>query len=219
MSIARARIGALRRRLTRQKSLRKWATKGFALPAPSEAKWAVLSRWGLKDAPWLETGTNFGQTTAILAKSSPFVVTLEPMVELYETASVRLKHHSNVEVIHASSEDGFAPAVERLGDRVNFWLDGHYSSGNTFRGSSATPIKHELGVISRFVQQGGNVAVFIDDVRLFVGDWADDSSATDRDGYPPLSFVVDWAQSLNLRWRIEHDIFVALSPPSTNTVG
>jgi hypothetical protein len=126
-----------------------------------------------------------------------------------QAASARLKHLSNVEVINASSEVAFAPTVTRLGDRVNFWLDGHYSSGNTFRGSSDTPIELELAAISHLVQKGGHVAVFIDDVRLFVEEWSEDPASADRDGYPPLRTLVDWAHENDLSWRIEHDIFIA----------
>jgi hypothetical protein len=189
--------------------LHAWAITGFAMPAPSEVKWGVLARWELENAPWLETGTYYGGTTAVLAQRSPSVVTLEPMFELYEAASARLKHLSNVEVINASSEVAFAPTVTRLGDRVNFWLDGHYSSGNTFRGSSDTPIELELAAISHLVQKGGHVAVFIDDVRLFVEEWSEDPASADRDGYPPLRTLVDWAHENDLSWRIEHDIFIA----------
>jgi hypothetical protein len=183
--------------------------QGFAMPAPTEVKWGVLGRWGLENAPWLETGTYYGDTTAVLAKQSPSVVTLEPMPELYEEASARLKHLSNVEVINAPSETAFASTAMRLGNKVNFWLDGHYSSGNTFRGVSDTPIELELAVISQLVQKGGHVAVFIDDVRLFVEERSEDPMSADRDGYPPLRTLVDWAQENDLIWRIEHDIFIA----------
>lgn len=213
MNIGRDLLQAVRRRFSRRssrrRSLRAWATTGFAVPAPAEVKWGVLGRWGLENAPWLETGTYFGETTAFLAKKSPLVLTLEPMAELYEAASIRLKHLSNVEVINASSETAFASTAARLGDRVNFWLDGHYSSGNTFRGSSDTPIELELAVISHIVQNGGHVAVFIDDVRLFVEEWSEEPASADRDAYPPLSTLVDWAQENDLSWRIEHDIFIA----------
>jgi hypothetical protein len=213
VSVGRERLQAVRRRLTqrssRRKSLHAWSITGFAMPAPPEVKWGVLARWELENSPWLETGTFYGDTTAVLAKRSPSVVTLEPMFELYEAASARLKHLSNVEVINASSETAFASTVTRLGDRVNFWLDGHYSSGNTFRGSSDTPIELELAVIGQLVQQDVHVAVFIDDVRLFVEEWSEDPTPTDHDGYPPLRTLVDWAEQNGLHWRIEHDIFIA----------
>jgi hypothetical protein len=45
--------------------------------------------------------------------------------------------------------------------------------------------------------------VMVDDIRLF------DPTNPQFFAYPSIDFVVDWARKHNLRWHIEHDIFIA----------
>jgi hypothetical protein len=85
---------------------------------------------------------------------------------------------------------------------INFWLDGHYSEGLTFKGDSDTPIKFELEVISSFKQAFSNITIFIDDVRCF-----EKTDHKYRD-YPTLNFLVEWANLNKFDWKITHDILI-----------
>jgi hypothetical protein len=199
---------AVRRHKDEALSLLRWQLGGFEVPPPAAVKRRVLRRHGIRDAPWLETGTGRGTTAAYLASFAPSVITLEPMPDLFVTASTRLRRRSNVEVRNVSSEEGFAAAANTLGPRINFWLDGHYSGGGTFEGSSDTPVLHELEIISGLLRAGAQVATFIDDARLFAVERSEIPSRH-RSGYPPLSTLVSWAQDNGLNWVIEHDIFIA----------
>lgn len=89
-----------------------------------------------------------------------------------------------------------------------FWLDGHYSAGDTYSGERDTPILLELDAIGGALDRLGEVLVFVDDVRLFATQHHEIESET-RDGYPKLSQLVNWADFNNLQWTIEHDIFIA----------
>lgn len=186
----------------------RWQANGFTVPPPAMVKRRVLRRAGFPDAPWLETGTSQGTTAAYLASFAPNVITLEPMPDLFASALVRLSRRRNIEVRNVTSEEGFESAARALGNRVNFWLDGHYSGGGTFEGQSDTPILHELDKVGELIRGGTQVAVFIDDVRLFAEERSELPSV-ERSGYPPLSALVGWAQEHGLSWWIEHDIFVA----------
>jgi hypothetical protein len=189
-------------------SVLRWPASGFAVPPPAMIKRRVLRRAGIPGAPWLETGTSQGTTASYLASFAPSVVTLEPMPDLFASASARLSRLPNVEVRNVTSEEGFESAARELGPHINFWLDGHYSGGGTFEGLSDTPILHELEIVAGLVRAGTQVAVFVDDVRLFAEERSELPSS-DRSGYPPLSALVGWAQEHGLTWWIEHDIFVA----------
>lgn len=194
---------------------RDWVRAGCALPAPWAIKMQVLERYKIQGAGWIETGTYTGETTTFLAKMSPSVVSLEPESTLYTNAIQKFSHSKNVKILNKTSEDGLAEAFEFLQtSRVCFWLDGHYSGESTFDGGADTPILHEIGLISDKIKDGSlvEVAVFIDDARLFASRHAEVPDAPDRAGYPPLGVVVDWAEEMGLEWRIEHDIFVARSP-------
>lgn len=203
-----AGLRSLRRQRDEIAAVLRWQANGFAVPPPAMVKRRVLRRAGFPDAPWLETGTSQGTTAAYLASFAPNVITLEPMPDLFESASIRLRRLRNVEVRNVASEKGFESAARALGSRVNFWLDGHFSGAGTFEGQSDTPILYELDKVGELIRGGTQAAVFVDDVRLFAEERSELPSV-ERSGYPPLSALVGWAQEHGLSWSIEHDIFVA----------
>ena len=189
--------------ISRAAGVREWIQRGYAPPAPGFIRRAVLRRNSIPGAPWVETGTFKGNTTAWLAKQYPQVYTIEPDNELCRAARKRFAKTSNVEVIHGTSEDVMPTLVERLTGSVNFWLDGHYSGGVTHHGPEITPIRAELNAIARGLTSISPLAILIDDVRCF------HSPTGENEGYPPLYSLVEWAEQHHLIWHIEHDIFVA----------
>lgn len=180
-----------------------WQQRGFEAPSPIFIKRKVLLRNGLPDSTWIETGTYLGETTRFLAKRSRFVYSLEPEAGLFTNAREMFKGNSKVQIIHGSSEAVLPNLLPSINGNVNFWLDGHYSSGLTFKGPQDTPIAEELSCIAKNLAHFNRVCVLIDDIRLFV-------KSSDQ-SYPPLDFLVAWAGDNNFQWHIEHDIFVAKS--------
>jgi hypothetical protein len=186
--------------------LAQWAKRRYLEPSPHFVKMICLEQFGIPNSVWVETGTYLGETSLALARFSPRVITIEPSQFLFDGAVRRLGHLDNVELINGLSEEVFPYLLPSLNGDVSFWLDGHFSEGNTFRGPKETPIAEELREISKVRKQLGRVSVLIDDVRLFGrGDEI-------NQGYPPLNFLVDWARDEGLDWEIVHDIFVARTP-------
>jgi hypothetical protein len=179
------------------------ANELMALPAPHAIKQAVLIKHNIYNCTWVETGTYHGATTAILANICSKVVSIEPSKELFTEAARNLKGYNNICLINKASEEYLPELLEKLSGNICFWLDGHFSGGETFRGSKDTPILHELEIIKKHVSRFGNIAVLIDDIRLC---W------TDTKNYPQLSTYVLWAEDLGLNWTIECDIFIAKTP-------
>lgn len=203
----------LRRNLGHFRELGRWRIRGYALPAPHFVKQSVLERLGIPGAPWLETGTYRGDTTAFLAAStvleSPLVISLEPSESLHQACAKRLGHLTAIRLVCASSEAAFETQLLSLESAsVNLWLDGHYSGGNTalVHGKS-TPIEHELSVLLHNARRFNEIALFVDDSRLF------GSSLAPESGYPKLVRLVEWAEGLGLNWHFEHDVFVARGTP------
>lgn len=191
-----------------------WAASHFSLPAPWSVKMAVLDRYKIPGAAFVESGTFHGDTTRFLSQKSPKVVSLEPMEHLYLGSKKRLSDLSNVMLINKSSEEGFQEAIRHAEtDDLCFWLDGHFSKGDTFCGEQDTPIIFELETIADGYRTGRirNTVVFVDDVRLFAQQYKQLPENPAREGYPPLFWVASWAENLGLNWFIEHDIFVAKS--------
>jgi hypothetical protein len=134
------------------------------------------------------------------------------MSDLDSAAPKRLQSLPNVELLNKDSETGLEAAISKLnGSQVNFWLDGHYSDGPTFRGTRDTPVEIELQIIADALALNRlhEVVVFVDDVRLFVAQHRHDTTDVERLGYPPLNCLVKWALANGMSWTIEHDIFIA----------
>jgi hypothetical protein len=110
----------------------------------------------------------------------------------------------NVETIHGSSEENLDKILKTLkGNNVCLWLDGHWSGGETWCGKKETPILLELPTEAKHQKYFPCLAVLIDDFRLCL---------SQPGTYPRPSDYVRWAESNELNWTIEQDIFVAKSP-------
>jgi hypothetical protein len=198
-------LNNLNYKLRKRREYKKWMARGYAAPSPAWIKRIVLLRLGVKNATWIETGTFFGDTTAFLAAESKTVYTIEPDRTLFEQAEKRFRNDPRVHVIHGLSESVFPTLLPTLSGNVNFWLDGHYSGGSTHQGPIDCPVRDELANIEKNLSNFESVTVLVDDVRCF------DPSISACSDYPDIDYVVAWARRNNLRWHIEHDIFVARS--------
>ena len=183
-----------------------WRKTRFSMPAPHFVKINVLTKWGGRGT-WIETGTFLGDTTTQLAKVAESVITIEPSKKFFLLAGERMRDISNIQIIHGTSEDCLRSVLEKIVEEgktkdVSFWLDGHFSQGETFKGITDTPILEELSIISDFLSLMSNVTILIDDVRLFRTD------VKLSETYPDLRKLVDFATDRNLYWTIEADIFV-----------
>lgn len=183
---------------------KQWAERGYAAPSPSFIKHQVILRNGIPDAIWVETGTYKGDTAAILSDHAKRVFTIEPAQHLFAAAKIRFTSKPNVEVIHGLSEEVFPQLIPKLSGEINFWLDGHFSTGVTHQGPKDSPIEEELACIEKHLDNFSNIVVLIDDIRYFIN-----PSSHDFTGYPKIDVLVDWAKRNDLEWHIEHDMFVA----------
>lgn len=194
----------LRRVLRSGLEFRAWRARAWASPAPNFVKRQVLRRYSVPSATWVETGTYLGETARFLARMSNAVITLEPSPHYFASAAKVLSSCTNVSQIMGSSETHLLGVVSSLDGDVCFWLDGHYSGGQTFKGTKVSPVLEELKVISEHKAQFSSITVLVDDVRLFpVGIHEGEV------GYPPISSLVEFAESHGFSWTIEHDIFIA----------
>jgi len=185
------------------KPMRSWKKSGYVMPAPDKVKRLVLQRHSLEDCTWIETGTFFGHTTLFLSGIAKHVWTIEPQHDLAILASKRLSSKGNVTVLEGLSEDHLDLILNKVTGNVCFWLDGHYSSGVTFKGPIDTPIREELQIIEKHIRRLGNIVILIDDMRCF------EPKSIDYSQYPDRSWLVEWAIRNQLDWMIECDIFVA----------
>jgi len=181
--------------------MRQWKKRDYLENSPQIVKQKVFHKYGIKDAVWVETGTYLGLTTNFLSGLFPHVYTVEPEPKLYAAACKRFMG-KNVTLFNDVSENIFPSLLPKLSGNVNFWLDGHYSAGITFKGEKDCPVEDELIAIEKNFHNFDKITILIDDVRCFL---PNNSSYTD---YPSIDYLVDWARRMNFHWRIEHDIFI-----------
>ncbi len=172
-------------------------------PASQIEKLKLLKSFSSPDRYWIETGTYLGYTTRGLSSVALHVFSLEPSEIYFTKAVISLSNLNNVSVINRSSEDGLSEILHSLeeGSKVSFWLDGHYSAGDTFLGVNHCPIQEELSAIGARL---GVIdpQVFIDDFRLFGVE----------EGYPSKDFLIDWARQNGFKWTVESDILILTKP-------
>lgn len=168
-------------------------------PASPYEKLNLLRSFSSVDHYWVETGTYMGYTTRGLSAISNFVHTLEPSKYWYEKSLVTLSDLANVKIHNASSEEKLSEILATLPPdvKVNLWLDGHFSGGETFLGERSSPIEIELEQI-RSSPNLSNFSIFVDDFRCF----------GIEEGYPQKDFLVGWSRAHGFEWTVERDIFI-----------
>ena len=191
----------LRKILVELLQMQQWRARGYLENAPQLVKQNLFVKYGVPQAQWVETGTFLGETTDFLSNSYSFVYSVEPEKELYKNAMKKFLNQ-NVELFNGVSEDVMPSLLLRLKGDINFWLDGHYSAGVTFKGNKNCPVEEELIAIKNNLLNFTKVSILIDDVRLFL------PTNTTYSDYPSIDFLVDWARVNNFNWRVEHDVFV-----------
>jgi len=175
-----------------------WKKNNFMYGTPQKIKENIFKMYAIKNAQWVETGTYLGTTTEFLSKNYNFVYSIEPNYKLYQNACLKFK--KNVTLYNDTSENVFPKLLPLLSGNINFWLDGHYSGEDTYKGQKETPIESELNCIKENISRLDNVVIFIDDLRLFYNN--------SQNSYPTVNYLVNFTKKLDMKWKIVHDIFI-----------
>ena len=177
-----------------------WNKRGFLDNSPQFIKQKILKKNSIKNAVWIESGTYLGSTTSFLSKISPHVHTIEPEKTLYLNAKKQF-FQCNVTCYNDTSENIIHLIIGNLDGEINFWLDGHYSGGITFKGDIECPVLKELETISQNLKKFKKICIFIDDARCFF-------EGNEYVNYPSINKIIDWARNNNFVWKVEHDIII-----------
>ena len=114
---------------------------------------------------FVETGTFQGTTTHWASQHFRNVLTIEASPELYHTAKTRLKDCKNIEFKLGSSDAVLEEIANTIEGPTVFWLDGHWSGGETYGAQNECPIRGELHAISQLEHPN---LVLIDDASYFL---------------------------------------------------
>ena len=191
----------IREYIQKNRGMHKWKQREYSGNTPQFVKELIFVKYAIDGSNWVETGTYKGTTTNFLGNRFPHVYTIEPAQNLYNAACKRFNGR-NITLFNNVSEKIFPILLPKLSGDINFWLDGHYSAGKTFKGEKDCPIEDELNAIEENLENFAKISILIDDIRLFL------PKSSNYSDYPSIDYLVNWARRLNMRWRIEHDIFI-----------
>ena len=114
---------------------------------------------------FVETGTYMGDTVNNVLSNFDRIYSIELSQEYANLSSKRFEHIPKVKIIEGDSVQVLNGLCKNINNSVFFWLDGHWSSGNTARGPLDCPLLEELKIINSNLKSQCIIA--IDDVRLF----------------------------------------------------
>ncbi|MCI0448100.1 hypothetical protein L0152_33390 [bacterium] len=115
-------------------------------------------------AVFVETGTYFGGTAFWASKHFEKVITVENSEKLYQQAKEKYGDVGNIEFVLGDTRKELRRIVPTLASQAIFWLDSHWSGGETFGMNDECPIIVELEIIAN---SNCNHVLLIDDARLF----------------------------------------------------
>lgn len=150
----------------RNVNLALWRLSGSPAPPPGLFKARTIRRYarqyGLRC--FVETGTLRGDTIAAVKRDFEEIYSIELSKELYSAAQIRFAGDRHVKLIHGDSGAELPRLIEHLTHTAVFWLDAHYSGGETARGFCDTPVTEEIMCVLRDPRAH---VILVDDMRLF----------------------------------------------------
>ncbi len=143
-----------------------WGLSGRPVPPPGLFKARTVRnyarQYGLRCL--VETGTFRGGTIAALKGDFDEIYSIELSEELHAAARDRFARDSHIKLICGDSAEELPRLVERLACQALFWLDAHYSGGETANGIQGNPIMKEIACVLKDCKAH---VILVDDMRLF----------------------------------------------------
>lgn len=128
---------------------------------------------------FVETGTCDGHTIMGVEQHFTKLYTIE-FSEMYYTRTKKRYNGDKIDFIQGDSSFVFKHLLPTLHEKCIFFLDGHWSSGDTGRSAKDCPLVEEITHINALFKQAA--IIIIDDVRLFGTKRNEDWSEISREG-------------------------------------
>lgn len=185
-----------------EKELADWIQNGRPVPPPHAVKQQVIRdmQQQFNTRILVETGTYMGDMVALQKDRFDKLYSIELSEKFYKRALRRFRNDKKITLLQGDSAYRLKEIMPQLNGAALFWLDGHYSGGNTAMGEKECPVREELAFI---LPDAKDHVILIDDARLFDG----------THDYPTMEELQSLVNKYGGRYRIENaDDIIRLLP-------
>ena len=180
--------------------IKNWEDAGKPSPNPHEVKQVLVEGYQKKTGYeiLIETGTYMGDMVEAQRSNFQQIYSIELSQDFWQSAVKRFENFSQIHLLQGDSGKVLPTVIEHLTAPAIFWLDGHYSGGNTAKGDKECPILEEINAILK--NNHLKHLLLIDDARLFIGE-AD---------YPTIAELTQHVKNLNpsYQFALENDVII-----------
>lgn len=175
------------------RKIKKWKLAGSPIPTPHLVKQLAIKKYkhiyGYNIL--VETGTFRGDMVAAQRKNFEHIYSIELSEKLWADAVKRFQKFNNISIMQGDSGNVLKEIINTLKQPAIFWLDGHYSAGETAKGEKECPIFEELDCI--LINNQFKHVLLVDDARCFNG----------QGDYPTIENLTAYIKSKNNRYELE----------------
>ena len=154
----------------------RWLKDGRPVPPPHGIKQGIIKEYARNYhcQIFFETGSYQGDMIQAVKKNFKQIYSVELSETFYQNVKQRFKHDHHITLLQGDSGEVVRDSLNHIHEPCLFWLDAHYSGGNTAKGEKLSPIMEEIIPILNHTIKSH--VILIDDAREFAG----------KDGYPDL---------------------------------
>jgi hypothetical protein len=126
----------------------------------------LLSKYKKYGNIFIETGTHTGKTVSnALAAGFSTVYSIELSEHLHAAAKKKFESNPRAHLVFGDSGEKLPEIIKTIDELCVFWLDAHYSAGDTAGKGQTAPLIRELKTIAEHPVK--EHTILIDDVRIF----------------------------------------------------
>ena len=181
------------RQWNQETQYKNWEKNGKPVPPPHLVKQKIISGYQKKFGidVLIETGTFLGDMIEAQKNNFKKIYSIELSEMLYKKAEKRFRNAENVTLVLGDSGKKLPEILSQLNEPAIFWLDGHYSAGDTAKGDTECPIYEELDAI--LMKSNQKHIILIDDARCFDG----------TGDYPTIKSIENYIMTRQPDYKIE----------------
>ena len=146
---------------------------------------------------FIETGSHIGNgIQSAIDSGFDDIISIELSEKYYNICKEKFKYNSKIALVFGDAELVLLDVINKIDNKITFWLDGHDSGDDTAAGLHADPIFQELEIIKQHKIK--EHTILIDDIRGMdvnklkekILEINNDYVITFEDGYVPNDILV-----------------------------